>query len=568
MVETTAYRVRLCTGGLLLVLAWIYPYTSGGSTDALQQLFMLAMFSLAAIAFGTRAIPLTFWGALSVGAALMLATPNPYWGRIIAGVAGLFLAGLAAHTGSHLRCSPAGLVAMLFAIVISAFLNAIEGLMQWSDLTGELYRWMVIPEKRGIAFGAFRQRNLFATFLCVGAVCVVWLVHLKKMTEPMAWLAAAVLITAVAASGSRTGGLEVAILAVLALLFRKRNSPVVTRLFVGQLVLLAGAMAVLPLVANGLGFDFVPGAAREISGNQNPRLAIWSNSLDLILQQPFSGWGWRDMGYAHYVTLFDVRHNELLENAHNLPLQLALEFGVPATFGFFVLIVWAVWVAKPWRLNALRQLEGSPYKADATFAWAILLIIVFHSFLEYPLWTSGYLFLAGLFMGYALPTRSVNSSFYNTASPYLAKLLAVGLFTLAAVGWQQYARVLQIYKTPFTNNKEVQRTAILAAYNNASNAWLFQEQLDLVKLTKTSITPENAADMRKLAETLLHSSAEPMIIQPLLLSLWHLGDMDALRFHAVRFCQAFPEAFERWYVWPNNKSMTAALGSKSQLCKQ
>lgn len=568
MFKTKFCQLRLYAGALILVLSWLYPYSFGGSTDALQQLFMLAMFSLAAIAFGTRAIPLTFLVALSVGAVLMLATPNPYWGRAIAGVAGLMLVGVAAHVGSHLRRSPAGLFAMLFAIVIAAFLNAIEGLLQWSDLTGELYRWMAIPEKRGMAFGAFRQRNLFATFLCVGAVCLVWLVHLKRVTEPMAWFVAAVLITAVAASGSRTGGLEVVILAVLALLFCKRNSPVVTRLFVGQLVLLVGAMAVLPLVANSLGFDFVPGAAREIGGNQNPRLAIWSNSFDLILKRPISGWGWRDMGYAHYVTLFDVRHNELLENAHNLPLQLALEFGLPVMLGFFSLMGWAVWRAKPWRLNTLRPKDSTPYKPDATFAWAILLIIGFHSFLEYPLWTSGYLFLAGLFMGYALPTRHVSSDLYSTLFLYLPKLLAAGLFTLAAVGWQQYAKVVQIYKTPFTNNKEIQRPAILAAYNNASNAWLFQEQLDLVKLGNTSITSENAAETRKLAEKLLHSSAEPMIIQPLLLSLWHLGEMDALRFHAVRFCRAFPEAFERWYVWPNNQSMTLALGPKSQLCKQ
>ena len=567
MFESTIYRVRLCVGVLFLVFAWLYPYSLGGSPDALQQFFMLAMFSLAAIAFGTRAIPLAFSGALFAGMVLMLATPNPYWSRPIAGVAGLMLAGLAEHVGSHLRHSPVALAALLFAIVVAAFLNAIEGLLQWSDLTGELYRWMVIPEKRGIAFGAFRQRNLFATFLCVGAVCLVWLVHLKKVTEPMAWLVTLVLMTSIAASGSRTGALEVAILAMLAVLFRKRNLPSVTRLFVGQLILLAGAMALLPTVADALGFDFVPGAAREIGGNQNPRLVIWSNAFDLVLQRPISGWGWGDMGYAHYVTLFDVRHNELLENAHNLLLQLALEFGIPATLGFFLLIAWATGSAKPWQLNTLGPQDGGLYKADSTFAWAILVIIGFHSLLEFPLWTSGYLFLAGLFMGYVLPTSNEKPNIYNTASPHLAKVFGVSLFILAVVGWQQYATVIQIYKTPFTNDKEVQRAAVVAAYNKASNAWLFQEQLDVVRLGTTEITPENAADIRKLAEKLLHFSAEPMIIQPLLLSLWYVGDLEALRFHAERFCRAAPEAFERWYVWPYNKSMTLALGPNLLLCK-
>lgn len=569
--RTPLDRVRTFAGFLCIFLAWLFPYCGGGSPDAMQQLYMLAVLSVAAILFGLSSVSPWIFVMLAGGALTMMLTPNPYWGRQVAGVSGLLMLGLACHVGRHLRSSPDGLVALLYALVAAAFINAVEGLLQWSDLLGELYRWVVAPEQRGIAYGAFRQRNLFATFLCIGSICTVWLVQLRRLSESMAWFLVSVLMLGIAASGSRTGVVEVLALALLAIFMRKRHAVSVARLLVGQVGILAIAMVLLPLIANALGFEFVAGATRAVQTGQSARLAIWNNAIELIAQRPWSGWGWREFGFGHYVTLFEHRYNELLDNAHNLPLQLAVEFGLPFSILIFGVLARATYQAFPWR-NQATNVDGVIGSAsDSMFAWAVLIVIVgIHSMLEYPLWYAGFLFLTGIMLGYVWPVSAAakEPNKYAIWSVRVGNLTAVGLVGMAFTGWLQYAQTQALYKIPFTNDKEVKQAAVKAAIDNAAGAWLFQEQVDLAKLGATVITRDNADSVRILSEKLLHSTAEPQVIQPLLLSLLYLQDTTALQFHMARFCNAFPASFLRWYRAPAVHALVVTAGVQAENCSR
>lgn len=548
------HNTRIGVGLFCFACAWIYPYSAGGSPDAMQQIFMLAMLASAALLLGLGS--LTPWVAVAVvaGSVGILLTSNPYWGARVAGVAGVLLSGLACHVGAQLKSKPTLLPWLLYALVAAAVINAAEGLLQWFGLVGESFRWVVEPEQRGIAFGAFRQRNLFATFLCVGAVCVIWLVQLRRLTDGMAWFLLLVLMLGVAASSSRTGVLEAVSVAALALLWHRQQSPPVTRLMVGQLALLGLSMVFLPIAAGWHGFEFTSGASRVTQLGQDARLAIWNNAIQLIWERPWTGWGWREMGYGRYVTLLDNRFEGLLEHAHNLPLQLAVEFGLPVAILVCGVLAWVTCRAKPWCISHMKPDQSDGGVSSKPFAWAILLLIVgIHSMLEYPLWSAGYLFLTGICVGYLLPASGIGAS--KTAVQIwimrLSKLSAIGLLVLSLTAWQQYAKVQLIYKIPFTNDKALQRTAATAAIANASGAWLFQEQLDFSILGLTEVNAQNAHEVRARAEKLLHYSAEPLVIQPLLLSLWYLDDQLALRFQADRFCRAFPAVFRKW----NNQSV-------------
>jgi O-antigen ligase len=561
-------NTRFLAGFLCLVIAWIFPYSEGNSPDALQQIFILGMLSATSLLFGLSVTTSLLSLAVAGGVILISSTPNPYIGVKVASVAGIFLTGLACHTGAQLQRRPDGLPWLLFALVAAAFINAIEGLLQWFGLVGELYHWVIEPEQRGIAFGALRQTNLFATFLCVGAVCTVWLVHRLRLTEAMAWFILLILMFGVAASASRTGMLEVAATAVLGLVWRKQHRPAVTRLMTGQFILLALAIFILPFAAELHGFGFSSGLARAAQAGKDNRLAIWSNSIDMIFQRPWLGWGWHEMGYAHYVTLFDYRFNELLSHSHNLLLQIALDFGLP--IAIFISMVMIFLMGQPWMRDKNKKFPFQGPAADKGFAWIILLLIVgIHSMLEYPLWYAGFLFLTGFFLGYLLPVNNYenSSSRYRTWSKCVNTGSAVGLIGLAVVAWHQYATVLPIYKTPFTNNREIQRAAVATAIDHASQAWLFRDLLDFAELGLIEVTPENAMEVRQRAEKLLHFSAEPGVIQPLLLSLWFLRDTEALNFHAERFCRAFPSAFQRWREAYANHPIMLAAGQLTERCQ-
>ncbi len=540
----------------------------------MQQIFMLAMLVAAALFVGVGSVPVGVYAPLGVGLALMALTPNPYLGVFLQGASGVLLACLACHLGVKLRATPKAMTWFLIALVAAALLNAVEGLLQWLGLVGELYRWVIEPEQRGTAFGAFRQVNLFATFLCVGSVGVVWLVHRRRLTEPMAWLVLGVLMFGVAASGSRTGILEVLALAVLAWHWSRRQhdqvAPAVSRLFAGQLLLLASAMLLLPGIAQLHGFAVTSAAVKIGAVAQDGRFTIWQNAIALICERPWFGWGWREFGYGHYLTVFDHRFPELLDNAHNLPLQIAVEFGLPVAVAVCGGIVTAVVVAKPWQITPAHTVGPDGDASERVFAWAILMLIVgIHSMLEYPLWYAGFLFLTGLCVGYVLPVRAVGAvtGRRRMASVWLARGVALALIGLSLVAWQQYAQLLAIYKIPFTNNVAVRRAAISAALAKAQGAWMFQGQLDAATLGATEVTAKNAPEVRVLAEKLLHYSADAAVIQPLMWSLWYLGDGPDLRFHTERFCRAYPAVFKRWSEVYANHPITRDAGSLNLACQ-
>ena len=529
--------------------AWIYPYSAGGSRDALQQLFTLGALSIASILLGFNYVSRLLFIPIVTSILLVLMTPNPYGSSTTAGLAAIFLLFMAYQVGMRLRRSLGVLTWVLFAIVVAAFINAIEGLLQWFGLVGSLYEWMVVPELRGVAVGALRQVNLFATFLCVGSICTAWLVDKKRLTEPMGWFLLSVLMFGVAASGSRTGILEIVFLASFAIFYRKQLIKPVKRLFIGQLVILILALFFLPQVAKLLDFEFTSGALRTAKVSHDARWNIWQNSLKMISERPWLGWGWRETGYAQYITLFNNRYQGVLDNVHNLPLQITLEFGFLISVPFIFCLYSLLFYILPKSISNNKTLGKAPVNFDRLYAWCIVFLIVgIHSLLEYPLWYVGFLFLSGLFLGYLVPLKTVNKpqSAYEVSSLCGVYLIAASLLTLAFFGWQQYAKVLPIYKTPFTKNKIEQRALNAPLLLNASDAWLFREHLDFAALSSTTVTQKNALEVRRLAEKLLHFSAEPHVIQPLLLSLWYLKDFDALRFHAKRFCLAFPSTFSHW----------------------
>ena len=572
---TNFENIRWVLGAVCLVAAWLFPFYSVASRDAMQQMFALGMFSLASLLFGMSAIASLPLLLLAAAILVMASAPHVYWGGQIAGVAGLLLAGVAAHVGAQSHRKPALLPWLLLGIVIAAFCNAAEGLLQWFGLVPGLSPWVIEPERRGIAFGAFRQPNLFATFICVGAVSALWLVELRRLTETMAWFLLVVLVFAVAASGSRSGAIELLALAVAGCVWRRQQSVAITRLMVGQLFLFALATYALPVAAAWHGFDFVSGVARVANAGQDARFLVWRNAAALIREQPWSGWGWLEMGYGHYVTVFQNRFPELLGHAHNLFLQVAVEFGVPAALALMGALIWLVFRGRPCRTrldrgmtllahDLRRDTEGMPdpvHHATPTrqFAWAILLMIGIHSMLELPLWSAGFLFLAGLAIGFLMPLPTPNSrrGGYPVWASRIAGLCAAGLIAIAGVAWIQFAKVNQIYKVPF-NDRVAQRAALAAA----SDAWLFRAQIDFVAIGLVEVTQQNAPEIRQKAEKLLHFAAEPQVIVPLLASLRYLNDAGALQFHAERFCRAFPAAYVRWKQEPVNQAIPAAVGAR------
>lgn len=535
---------------VLLAFAFLSPLAMGPSLTVWQQLvswMCLAGWLFCAPVLAWPAPALTRWLCASSLVLVLAGTwDSGGWplASALAVLAAMAMAvGLGAGSAGRGASVPAALAWGLFG---AGLINAVLGLLQYYHLAGDMASWFASPPA-GRAWGTLRQRNQFATLLSLALVATLWL-HGTLGSRRVRWglmVAAVLLVAAAAASLSRTGLLQFLLIMAAASLaaWRERcvqGVPASFRL-PPPLVLLAGIPLyfVFDVLLPGLaaGGDGQIAAAALTSRLQptvvttDSRVVLWQNVLSLIAQRPLTGWGWGELSFAHFATLYNgPRFPVILDNAHNLPLHLAVELGIPAALLICGGFLWMVGVAKPWR-------ERDPLRL---MAWGLLGVILLHSLLEYPLWYGPFQLVFGLCLGILWPASSKRPEANGRKLAAFAAAAAwVALIGYAA--WD-YTRISQIY---------LPREARMPAYRDDTLAklqgsWLFSRQVDFAEVTLTAVTPANAAHMHELAGRVLHFSPEPRVIVKLIESAELLGRDAEAQALAERFRVAFPAAFARW----------------------
>jgi len=416
--------------------------------------------------------------------------------------------------------------------LVAALLSTGLALLQYTGNASQWAPWVSQPAA-GHVYANLRQRNHFASLISLGLVALIWLAARSGKPEaPPSWawvLAAAWLGLGNGLSSSRTGLLElVLLLGLFGLLWRRNQAPGLPRLLLAALVGYAVAVLVLQ---SGL----VVRLQTETSACAS-RSVLWSNVLYLIGQQPLTGWGWGGLIYAQFITLFPgLRFCGLMDNAHNAPLHLAVEFGVPAALLVCGYVLWRLLLARPWAEQDRRR----------QWAWAGLAVIGLHSLLEYPL-SYGPFQLAALGCLLALlPTSSDPASrwgrFWRLAAAWRVGV-AVGVLALAAFATQCYLQVRSYYPP------SGQRLAPFAEGYMATQPrpWLFGEWLDFAEVANTPVTTTNAAHMLALSERVVQWRPVPAIIEPLLRSAVLAQRHDLALAYVERYKAAYPPEYAVW----------------------
>jgi O-antigen ligase len=444
------------------------------------------------------------------------------------------------------------------AWLLAALFSSLMGLLQYFGETAVFGVW-VNSAGMGEAFANLRQRNQFATLTNIGLAALLWwLVQGKSLWParrpaagqasvktgqlPWVWGGVAVLLAmGNAASSSRTGLLQLFMLMLLAWWWCGKQGAGQAREV--RVILLAAALAyvvaviALPRLA-GLDPNATGMLARLQAGDPAcaSRLTLWGNVLHLIMQKPWLGWGWGNLDYAHFITLYPgARFCDILDNAHNLPLHLAVELGLPVALLVCGVGLWLVWRAQPWR-------EADPTRQ---LAWSVLAVILLHSLLEYPLWYGPFQMAFGLsvwMLWRVEASSSKNTDAFRPVARILFAQAAIFLIAFIAYAAWDYHRISQIY---LVQNRRA------AAYQDNTlekiqGSWLFKNQVRFAELTTTSLTPANAAHVNSLAKDVLHFSPEGRVIEKLVESAVMLGRDDEALYYLARYRAAFPDSHARW----------------------
>ena len=441
-----------------------------------------------------------------------------------------------------------------WSLLAAGLISCVLALLQYFGVGTVFAPWVNATEP-GQAFANLRQRNQFATLTNLALAALLWLaMQVQQQQEGaekyghMGLQLAGVSLLAVgnAISSSRTGLFQLLLLYGLYVVWGGLRSRTIQRLLLSSVLVYAIAMFAMPYLA---GLDVAThGAFARLGKNEacSSRLTLWSNVLHLMAQKPWLGWGWGELDFAHFITLYNgPRFCDILDNAHNLPLHLAVELGVPAAVLVCGGFTWWTLRLKPW---AERD-------ADRQLAWAVIAVILLHSMLEYPLWYGPFQMAFGLcvlFLVVGSKKRINNRNGQKIRSKRAVALvlraqaaillIAIALLSFSLYAAWDYRRISQIYLQPEARDA-FYRSDTLAKIRSS---WLFADQVRFAELMITPLTQSNADWTFNTANALLHYSPEPRVVEKLIESAVMLGRDDEALAHLARYRAAFPKDHALW----------------------
>ena len=528
MQETHASNILVRNIMLVLCIAlpWLNPFTSPPSTAVIPLLVSWMLAACALLAVVDLPMAKTPWTAMerSLGAlvltglvASLLWVPQVVDRALTAGlIASLLCVWLMIAVGRRAAADVSVLRWLVGGLLAAAVISALLGVLQYLGWARDLSPWVNQPLK-GDAFANLRQRNQFASLTSLGLVALLGGIAAKTQTQPIsraAWFWAMVLLNMLAAgvacSISRTGAVQWLVVGLLMAAWVWLRAPRETRMNKGLIAMALAApllvvlwSMVMPWWALQTTDEWGASMILRVAGQAQDyavcggRRVLWANVLTLIAQHPWLGWGWGETDYAHFMTGYSsLRFCDMLDNAHDLPLHLALEFGVP--FALLVLVLMGVWVWRraPWR-------ESQPWRV---MAWCLLLVIGIHSLLEYPLWYGPFQMTLGLAMGMLWATTDAPA---QETSQEVPMLVAAVLFMGCLYAAWDFNRVGQIYRPAASRDEAYQDNPL----HHAKQSWLFKNQADFAELTTQAVTANNAAELYPQALRLMHYSPEARVVQ-------------------------------------------------------
>lgn len=516
--------------GFCIALPWLNPFASSPSTAVIPLLlsWMLAACALLVVVEmplikapgGAVAKALTALVLLWLAASLAW-VPEVVDRALTAGLlASLICVWLMVAIGRRAAADKGLWSVVVMALLIAAVISGVLGVLQYLGWAKELAPWVNQPLK-GDAFANLRQRNQFASLTSLGLVALLGWAALHRVSVSgelvhrlALWMVLNVLAAGVACSVSRTGAMQWVVVSVAFLAWawhmkrqgRAQETPLLSLAVAAPflVVLWSVVMPWLSLQTTGeWGASMIlriTGQAQDY-GTCGSRRVLWSNVLTLIGQRPWLGWGWGETDFAHFMTPYDsMRFCDLLDNAHDFPLHLALEFGVP--FAAVVLACCGAWVMQrqPWR-------EEDPSRI---MAWCWLLVLVMHSLLEYPLWYGPFQMTMGLALGLLWCQLSdATAPAPQAEAPEGPMLLAALLFIGCLYAAWDFNRVGQIYRQAASRDATYRDDPL----HHAKQSWLFKNQAEFAELTTQTVTPNNAAVIYPQALRLMHYSPENRVVQ-------------------------------------------------------
>lgn len=332
-------------------------------------------------------------------------------------------------------------------LVLAGCLSGMVGLVQvfapsWAD--GNFIARTYID---GRAVGNLRQPNHLSSLLLWSIVASTWLGEARAIGRRLAQGLVLLFIFVVVLTASRTGALSMLLLFAWGLVDKRLARQ--TR----GLLMLAPVLYAVFWYGTGLWADY----SHHVFGGEtrfttqgdisSSRWGIWSNTLSLIRMHPWAGVGFGEFNFAWTLTPFPGRPVAFFDHTHNLVLQFLVELGIPLGLLVTGLLSYALWQAF---VAARRPVPADAAPGEAVLrasAFMMVLLIMLHSLLEYPLWYAYFLLPTAFAFGLCLAPANAEPVPAPAAPRRLRPLVVASLVLMlgGALSLFDYARVVVIF---------------------------------------------------------------------------------------------------------------------------
>jgi O-antigen ligase len=530
-----------------MLLAFNLPPSSTFLNQAAALIGWGALLVVLAASLAGRELPHGIGLAALLAALLLLllaAFASPFWTALpwslalsaLAMIAAAAIAVLAGASLQHEGLALPAFRALCIGMVAAGVLSSVVGVIQvfapnWPD-----GNWIARTYMEGRAVGNMRQPNHLSSLLLWAIVAAVWLGEARVIRRWGAVLLALLFIFVDVLSASRTGPLSMVLLVLWGAFDRRLSRP--SRWLLG-LSLVAYAVF---WYGTGVWADhshLVFGGETRFSTKgdiSSSRWGIWSNTLTLVRMHPWAGVGFGEFNFAWTLTPFPGRPVAFFDHTHNLPLQFLVELGIPLGLLVIALMLWALWVALRGALPTAREVDAAPGQALLRpAAFAMVLLILGHSLLEYPLWYAYFLLPAAFAFGLCLsgPTpagAAARPALVNEPArpaPGATRPLLIAAMVLMAGGMTSvidYVRVVVIFSPAEGAPALAQRIV------DGRSSVFFAHHADYAAAT----TSDHPADVMPAFLRAPHYLLDARLLQAWARALDEAGDTEHARYVAQR----------------------------------
>ena len=545
----------------------LLAYSLSPSPTYLNQALAFALWALFILVAAPRRPTLGPWPLWAVLAVLAAAAawswgPGALPSSLALSMLGtLFAAAVLVAGGAGARARPDAeslFIAFAWAWVVCGVLNIAVALVQvfapsWPDGS-----WLAASGLPGRAVGNLRQPNHLSSLLLWHCIAVVALLQLGQLRRVWAGVLLALGVFAVVLTASRTGLVSVLLLAGWGLLDRRLSRTARWLLVAAPAVYALSWLGMAQWAA--LTQHAFGGAQRlaeaDVGGS---RVAIWRDTLTLIAQQPWAGVGFGEFNLAWTLTPLPQRPVAFFDHTHNLPLQLAVELGVPLATAVMALLMWALWRG----MRAAWATAGNLGTAQRC-GMLMVLMIGLHSLLEYPLWYSYFLLPTAWAWGFALQADGARAAADAGPAPSAGRasrplmLAAAVVVAGAAFSVVDYLRVARIFSVEPGDAPLAQRIA------SGQRSVFFAHHADYAAVTAGL----PVADPARAFDRVVHYLLDARLMMAWADSLAERGETDAAR-HIAQRLQEFrkPDSAEFLAVCERGAAAASAASASPYQCQ-